>query len=249
MKRSRSETPSPGPVLVAHRGYPRHYPENTLPGIAAALHSGARYLEVDVQLSADGVPVLFHDVTLTRTTGNEGRILDRDFAVLQKLGAGEPARFGDRFRDVSIPALAQLAPLLADWPGATVFVEIKEESLAHFGTGPVVRAVLDALGPLGERVIPISYDRACLEAARHHGAARTGWVVRRPDEASREQARALRPDFLFCNHTRLGRTTLWPGPWHWVLYEITEPALARAWCRRGARFIETMAVGEMLAAL
>jgi len=50
--------------LVAHRGWQRRYPENTLPAIKGALDAGARYIEVDVQLSADGVPVLFHDRTL-----------------------------------------------------------------------------------------------------------------------------------------------------------------------------------------
>ena len=53
------------PELVAHRGYALHYPENTLIGIEAAIRAGARYVEVDVQLSADKVPVLFHDRTLT----------------------------------------------------------------------------------------------------------------------------------------------------------------------------------------
>lgn len=249
MRDHQSDTPGSLPSLVAHRGYPRHYPENTLPGIEAALRAGARHVEVDVQLSADGVPVLFHDATLARTTGGDGRVLDLDFDVLRGLSAGEPARFGDRFREVTIPSLVQLTALLADWPGATVFVEIKEESLAHFGTGPVVRAVLAALHGLGERAIPISYDHACLALARHSGAPLTGWVVRQADDAARKRAHALQPDFLFCNHTRLDETGPWPGPWRWVLYEITDPALALAWFRRGAHFIETMAVGEMLAAL
>ena len=46
------------PELVAHRGYPQHYPENTLIGIEAAITAGARFIDVDVQLSADRVPVL-----------------------------------------------------------------------------------------------------------------------------------------------------------------------------------------------
>ncbi|MGF1546037.1 MAG: glycerophosphodiester phosphodiesterase family protein, partial [Thiotrichales bacterium] len=52
--------------LVAHRGYALRYPENTLPAIEAALAAGARYVEIDVQLSADQVPVLFHDRSLMR---------------------------------------------------------------------------------------------------------------------------------------------------------------------------------------
>ena len=62
------------PELVAHRGYTLHYPENTLVGLEAAIKAGARYLEVDVQLSADKVPVLFHDRNLQRLCGVGGQV-------------------------------------------------------------------------------------------------------------------------------------------------------------------------------
>ena len=234
--------------LVAHRGYPRHYPENTLAGITAALQAGARHLEVDVQLSRDGVPVLFHDATLERTTGRPGTVMDLDFATLARICAGEPRRFGRRFQDQTIPPLQALTDLLGDRPGTTVFVEIKTESLTRFGTARVVAAVLEALQGLGARAIPISYDLPALERARHSGAARIGWVLTRPDAAARRAAEARRPDFLFCNHRKLEveGAEPWPGPWHWVLYEITDPELALAWHDRGAEYIETMAIGEML---
>ena len=49
------------PAIVAHRGYTGRYPENTLLSLAAAVSYGARFLEFDVQLTRDGVPVLCHD--------------------------------------------------------------------------------------------------------------------------------------------------------------------------------------------
>ncbi len=237
------------PQLIAHRGYARHFPENTLPAVEAALSAGARYVEVDIQLSADGVPVLFHDAGLARTTGRDGLVMAQDFETLRKIPAGEPRRFGERFQDVTIPALAELMTLLQDWPAATVFVELKQESLDHFGDAVVVEAVMAACAPCGARCIPISYQGPALELARHHGAARIGWVLRKPKQAARQAARELQPDFLFCNHSKLDRETaspLWPGPWHWALYEITDAALALDWFRRGADYIETMAVGELL---
>ncbi len=236
------------PRLVAHRGYPYRYPENTLPGITAALAAGASHIEVDVQLSTDGVPMLFHDVSLARTTGRAGNIMDLDCATLSRIPAGEPRRFGRRFAHVTIPTLAALAELLGTWPAAEVFVEIKTESLARFGTQAVVTAVMAAVEPLGMRAIPISYAAEALQAARRRGARRVGWVLSRPDAAHRRQAEALRPDYLFCNHTRLkpGPEALWSGPWAWVLYEIADARLALDWHARGARYIETMAVGELL---
>ena len=45
------------PSLVAHRGWASCYPENTLPAVAAALAAGAAYIEIDIQLTRDLVPV------------------------------------------------------------------------------------------------------------------------------------------------------------------------------------------------
>src|SRR5207244_2240185 len=56
----------PLPDLVAHRGYALRYPENTLVALDAAIRAGAKYVELDVQLSKDGFPVLMHDKTLAR---------------------------------------------------------------------------------------------------------------------------------------------------------------------------------------
>ncbi|MBD0735525.1 glycerophosphodiester phosphodiesterase [Streptomyces sp. CBMA29] len=53
-------------VAVSHRGDPYHERENTLPSVRSALLKGAGAVEVDVKLTADGVPVLLHDETLDR---------------------------------------------------------------------------------------------------------------------------------------------------------------------------------------
>lgn len=232
------------PELVAHRGYAKRYPENTLPALAAALRAGVHYIEVDVQLTADGVPVLFHDVELARTTGAAGRITESAFNTLLQLCAGEVARLGPRFRDTPIPPLAALVELLGVWPAAQAFVEIKRDSLEAFGTDAVIARVLDTLAPCRDRCIVISFEQDALVHARAAGAARIGWVVTGWDEAQRAIANALAPDYLFCNYTKLpaADTPLWPGPWRWVFYEVTDPALALVLAQRGADLIETMAL-------
>ena len=55
--------------LVAHRGHAAAFPENTLPALRSALELGAAWLEFDIQLSADRIPVLCHDASLQRTAG------------------------------------------------------------------------------------------------------------------------------------------------------------------------------------
>src|ERR1700761_745137 len=57
------------PKIIGHRGAPAYAPENTLESFREAHRRGAPWIETDVKLTADGVPVLMHDDSLKRTTG------------------------------------------------------------------------------------------------------------------------------------------------------------------------------------
>lgn len=235
------------PRLIAHRGYAKHYPENTLVGIEAALQAGACFVEFDVQLTIDGVPVLCHDDTLTRTAGVEQSVLSLKLNQLAGIHVNENERLGDKFHDVPISTLAQIATLLPRWPHATAFVEIKEESLRMFGIENAVKAVLRVLEPVRKQCIVISYDRLAIRVARAMGGHAIGWVLHEWSEETRAIATELAPNYLFCNYTRIpAGQPLWPGPWQWALYEVTNPEIAMMLAKRGAALIETMAIGEML---
>lgn len=56
---------------MAHRGYPSKYPENTLISFQAACDLNFTHLELDVQLSKDGVPVVIHDTSVDRMLTTE----------------------------------------------------------------------------------------------------------------------------------------------------------------------------------
>jgi glycerophosphoryl diester phosphodiesterase len=236
-------------VLVAHRGLAAAWPENTLPALEAAVASGARWVEVDVQLSADGVPVLLHDADLLRTAGVACSVFELEARDLAGISVGEPRRFGARFGDVRVPTLAAFANWLATHPGVCAFVELKPESLEHFGRLAVVQACLEAMGPARGQWAPISYDYEALALAADAGATALGWIVRDFDSAVAAHARALPARWLFRNHERLAPGPLPAGPWEWVLYEVDDPALARDLLSRGARWLETMDPPGLRAAL
>lgn len=61
-------------IIYGHRGARGEAPENTLVGFEMAYRHGIRHFELDVQLSADGIPVVIHDVTTDRTTGQQGKV-------------------------------------------------------------------------------------------------------------------------------------------------------------------------------
>ncbi len=92
------------PPIIAHRGAPFHAPENTIESFIAAKKAGASWVEVDVKLTSDGIPVLMHDETLERTTSGRGRIAEMSWSQVQALDAGKwfsPTFAGTRVTSLS----------------------------------------------------------------------------------------------------------------------------------------------------
>lgn len=110
-------------MLIAHRGYSSHAPENTLSAFWLAVQHGYRDIEFDVQLSKDGVPVIIHDDTVDRTTDGQGKVADHTFAQLQKLDAG--AWFSMSYAGEHIPSLEEV--LIALKGKACLHIELKSD--------------------------------------------------------------------------------------------------------------------------
>ena len=106
---------------IAHRGAAGHAPENTHAAFAAALDLGAKAVELDCQLSADGELVVIHDETLDRTTDGRGPVGDRSAAELARLDAG--SWFAAEYRGERIPRLPDVLAQLRD--RVTLNIEIK----------------------------------------------------------------------------------------------------------------------------
>ena len=237
------------PQLVAHRGYTLHYPENTLLGIEAAIRAGARYVEVDIQLSADQVPILLHDKTLQRVCGIDGAAHNYTLAQLQQFKAMEFDRFGYRYASARLSTLTELTALLAKYPDVTAFIELKRISLERFGAITVLNRIRRELETIRSRCVIISFDLDALIAARHHWP-KIGVVVDYWRERRQHKVKSLRPEYLFCDVDglpRWGRLTFQES--QVVIYEVADPALALSLADRGVNLIETFAIGEMHRAL
>src|SRR5437016_11481927 len=81
--------------IVGHRGAAGVAPENTLPSFEAAWAAGVGWVETDVHLTRDGVPILLHDATLDRTTTGHGPVSAVTWEDLRAVDAG--VRFGPQF--------------------------------------------------------------------------------------------------------------------------------------------------------
>lgn len=94
------------PLLLAHRGASHAAPQNTLAAFRLAADLGADGVELDVHLSADGVPVVIHDARLSTTTDGSGLVYTKTLAQLKELDAG--ASFGPEFAGERIPTLQEV---------------------------------------------------------------------------------------------------------------------------------------------
>ncbi len=149
--------------VIAHRGASGAYPENTLLAFAQGLEHGADAIELDVRVTADGVPIVLHDATLDRTTDRTGMVAGLTLREVRQAVAGA----GER-----VPTLAEV---LERFPTTPLLVELKEP-----GAAPAALAALRDQHAEG-RVLLGAFQRAAL---RHfvgtefpHSAARiqVGW--------------------------------------------------------------------------
>lgn len=97
------------PVITYHRGYSSRAPENTMAAFLTALEDGSPRIELDVQMTADGVAVVTHDTSLRRCTGRNANIYDLTYAQVQQLDAGR--WFHRQFTGSCIPTLEEVLAL------------------------------------------------------------------------------------------------------------------------------------------
>ncbi len=234
--------------IVAHRGSEWEQPENTLLALRSSICAGARYVEFDVQMSADGVPVLMHDDTLSRTTGETARVMDKSAAELGRISAHYPERFGETYRGETIPTLGQTVGLVNDTPGVVAFVDCKPESLGHFGTQIFIDRIVEEMNAAVFNWVFISSVPKAIEYVRHQYGKASGWILRAHDESVRAKAYRLRPDYLVCNIKRINNLLhgLWPGPWQWMLYGADDLMNLESLLQTGASLVETGRFGELL---
>ena len=107
--------------ITAHRGSSRTAPENTIPAIEAAVEEMADSVEIDVQMTADGVVVLGHDASLKRVAGVNRSIASMTFEELEKLDVG--SWFSSEYAGTRIPSLSEVLELCSQ--KTSLNIEIK----------------------------------------------------------------------------------------------------------------------------
>ncbi|WNS46919.1 glycerophosphodiester phosphodiesterase family protein [Paenibacillus sp. MMS20-IR301] len=144
---------------VAHRGFSGKAPENTLAAVRMAIALPfVSWMEIDVQLTKDGVPVVIHDFSLDRTTNGHGKVKNMDFEHMRRLDAGSWK--GRAFRGEKVPSLEEVLNLAAG--RLRLNIELKTSGDMYPG---LEKAVIDLVNSKGmrEEVVLTSFDAGVLQ--------------------------------------------------------------------------------------
>lgn len=144
------------PLIIGHRGASAAAPENTLAAFALAIEQGADGIELDVQLCADGWPVVMHDDTVDRTCDGRGRVADLTLADLQMLTIAD---------EHPIPTLDDVFESFGR--GTLYNVELKAAGWFSKGLAAAVADRIEAHN-LGRCVLVSSFSPALVREARRH---------------------------------------------------------------------------------
>ncbi|SDK01923.1 glycerophosphodiester phosphodiesterase [Natronincola ferrireducens] len=145
-------------LIIAHRGASGYAPENTLAAMDLAMEQGCDGIEIDVQLTKDGVVVVHHDWSVDRTTNGSGEIKDLTWKEIQKLDAG--FWFSEEFTGEKVPTLDDV---LKHLPKTLLLnVEVKSRSFDDRGLEKKVVELLEKHHRL-ENTVVSSFNHLCLQ--------------------------------------------------------------------------------------
>ena len=187
------ETRRTDPLIIGHRGAAGLAPENTQAAFSAAVDLKVDAVEFDVQFTADGWPVVFHDETLERMAGVPARIRDYSESTLQGFDIG--FRYGPEFRGERIPAVRDVASLVP--PTVDLHAEVKDyDPVTEIHLKRLIEA-FEKRGGLARVIFSSPHEDTISDILRLHPGARTALLLFRGVKVPTDAAR--RAAFLGCS--------------------------------------------------
>jgi len=176
--------------IIAHRGAAGQRPENTIASVRKAIEDGTDWIEIDVQETADGEIVVFHDSDLMKLAGIDLKIWDATMPDLAEIDIG--SWFSPEFADARVPTLSAV---LAEAKGrAGVLIELKYYGHDQQLEERVAR-IVDESG-IGADMAVMSLKYAAVKKMK---ALRPGWRVGLLAATAIGDMTRLEADFLAVN--------------------------------------------------
>jgi glycerophosphoryl diester phosphodiesterase len=190
---------------VAHRGWSGGAPENTLAAFRLALSEPCvHWIELDVHLSKDEVPVVIHDATLNRTTNGKGKVRDKLAYELAQLDAG--GWFHPIYSGEPVPTLEQVLALVVG--RSRLNIELKEGTP---DTRLLVRRVVELVRAyrMDREVVITSFDPQLIAQTKQYAPGiRTGLITDRKPKDVVRKLQKLQASFLSIDYKQVGPSLL-----------------------------------------
>jgi glycerophosphoryl diester phosphodiesterase len=215
------------PAVIGHRGAAARSPENTLAGFRLAKSLGCAWVEFDVRLTADGLPVICHDDTLDHTTDSHGRISKLPLAAIRQADAG--SWFEASYAGEHVPTLEEALSCCREL-GLGTNVEIKAEHGRGPATAQAVAACLDRLaGKLPPILVSSFLADAVAEAAAAMPLVPRGMLWRQIPRGWQAIAARLGCATIHCGHAALSEevaAAVTTAAYPLLAYTVNDPARA-----------------------
>lgn len=189
-------------LCVAHRGFSGKAPENTMAAMHMAMQNPyVQWVEVDVQLSKDGVPLLIHDFTLNRTTNGRGPVREKTWEELKRLDAGSWK--SEQFKEERLITLDEFLKAVCGRLRANI--EIKTQGNMYPGIEEKVVAAIKR-HQMEHDVVLTSFEPRILAKIREVARGiRTGLIIEGKPKDLLLRLQLLRCSFLSISHRYLSK--------------------------------------------
>lgn len=180
------------PKVIGHRGAAAYAPENTLESIHTAADMGVEWVELDVKLTKDDVPIIFHDDTMERTTNGSGLIAEKTYEEIQQFEAG--SWFGESFTGIKIPTLEEAIDVLIE-RGLGLNLEIKPCAGREKGTAEAALDILSHYWDDHDHLLISSFQLVSLETAQHIATDWNRGLLLAPEKIGEGDETIITPDW------------------------------------------------------
>lgn len=184
-------------LIYGHRGAKGEAPENTLAGFRHAYRHGIRRFEMDIILSLDGIPVVIHDLSLQRTTGNERDVSSVSAAEMKTMDARRNTTSWPH--ETGVPSLDDVVRACPDYEHLQLEVKSDDRGRLNRLCNRLVEWIQRY--NLYDRITLTSSNTGFLKSARRlDRRISLGYVAERRYPSPVRQAKSLDCQYLCCNH-------------------------------------------------
>ena len=178
--------------VIGHRGAAAYAPENTIEGIHTAADMEIDWVELDVKLTKDDVPIIFHDDMLDRTTNGSGLVAETTYEDLKQLECG--SWFGDSFAGIKIPTLEEAIEALIN-RDLGFNMEIKPCAGREKETAEIALDILSQYWDDHTRLLISSFQHVCLEVARDMAGDWSRGLLLAPEKNAQGNDEGINPEW------------------------------------------------------